>query len=426
MLGKQGNNRPLMAIGKGLGLLEGKRWPILTLFCLVHILILVLVFPHGGPDVEGYYHYATQVAEGQIPYRDFEVEYPPGAVIVFLLPRLFADSLEVYGDAFSICMLAFDLISLLCAVRLGRHIGLSAWKVALAYTLAMLAIGPIMVQRYDLAPTALTLLALLFFCEGREGSAWAWLSLGIMTKIYPAVLAPLFFIHHLKHKEPLIDALTVFIIVTLAVGVPFLIIGGEGFIQAFTMQGGRDLQVESTYASILLLLQTLGIGTAQVYQGRSSLDVEAPLSGPLGRYSMVITAVLLIVAYIQFWRHYNRAPGPSRPNVSALVNSSLLGILILLITSKVFSPQFIIWLLPLVALAGGRFRKAVVATFIVAAGLSYYIYPTHYGELIDMQPLAISILAVRNLMVIALAVLVGLELHRARLQASQGQEGARA
>jgi len=63
--------------------------------------------------VEGYYEYASLTREGQLPYRDFSLEYPPGAFMVFFLPRLFTSSLEAYGQAFAIEMLVFNLIGLL-------------------------------------------------------------------------------------------------------------------------------------------------------------------------------------------------------------------------------------------------------------------------------------------------------------------------
>jgi len=86
-----------------------------------------------------------------------------------------------------------------------------------------------------------------------------------------------------------------------------------------------------------------------------------------------------------------------------MVNTSLLVTTILLITSKVFSAQFIIWLLPLIALVNSH--RIIWALFIITAGLTYYIYPMHYGELMDMQSRLVIILFIRNLLMIAIAIL---------------------
>ena len=391
--------------------MEQRQWPILALFCLLHVLVFTLVFTSGAPDVEGYYRYATRITEGQIPYRDFSVEYPPGSLLVFLLPRLFTSSLEAYGQAFAVEMLVFDLISLLGAVRLGQRLGQSQWKTALVYTLAMLSIGPTMVQRYDLAPAALTLLAILFFCQKHYNIAWAFLAIGTMTKLYPAALAPVFLIYQLKHhgNRHIIAQLAVFASVILIMAVPFLAIGGDGFIEAFSVQGGRLLQVESTYASVLLLGQMMGLGTAHVYLGRFSFDVASPLSESLADYSFIVTAVSLLTVYILFWHREGKPKGSGDSDTAYLVNFSILVICVLLITLKVFSPQFIIWLLPLVAIINGRRRQTLWIVFIAVGLLTYCIYPMHYSELVNMQPAAIIALFVRNLLVIVMAILLALE-----------------
>lgn len=83
--------------------MEQRQWPILALFCLLHVLVFTLVFTSGAPDVEGYYRYATRITEGQIPYRDFSLEYPPGALMVFFLPLIvLVDSRQIIWALFII------------------------------------------------------------------------------------------------------------------------------------------------------------------------------------------------------------------------------------------------------------------------------------------------------------------------------------
>jgi len=120
----------------------------------------------------------------------------------------------------------------------------------------------------------------------------------------PGSPSPIVFVYQLKHYrwQQLIIPIVIFLLVILDMARPFIFIDIGGFIEAFTIQGGRDLQVESVYASFLLLGQMLGIGTAQVYQGRYSVDVEAPLSQPLAQYSFAVTAVCLLITYALFWR----------------------------------------------------------------------------------------------------------------------------
>ena len=39
-------------------------------------------------DTPVYQRYGNEIAHGKVPYRDFELEYPPGALPMFALPGL--------------------------------------------------------------------------------------------------------------------------------------------------------------------------------------------------------------------------------------------------------------------------------------------------------------------------------------------------
>jgi hypothetical protein len=79
---------------------------------------------------------------------------------------------------------------------------------------------------------------------------------------------------------------------------------------------------------------------------------------------------------------------------------------VLLLTSKVFSPQFIVWLYPLFPLVSGRFRSAAWVTFLTVACLTWYIYPLHYYDLVDLRQVAVDALVLRNVLLVLLAVLL--------------------
>ena len=51
-------------------------------------------------DTPIYLHYADAFADGHLPYRDVQVEYPPLAFAVILPPRLVGSSYEGYTSAF--------------------------------------------------------------------------------------------------------------------------------------------------------------------------------------------------------------------------------------------------------------------------------------------------------------------------------------
>ncbi len=269
---------------------------VVAAFCLLHLLFFTRVFYSGGPDVAGYYQYAVKMDQGQVAYRDFPVEYPPGALVVFYLPYLASHKLAGYGTAFTFEMLFFDVIGLLFVLGLGKKAGISPWTSLIGYTLAMVAIGSIMVQRFDMVPAVITLGAVYAFSRGNYKIAWAILAIGTMTKLYPALLAPLFLIYQWRREglRSAIPSMATFAMATLLIAAPLLALNSQGFISSFTVQSQRPLQLESTYSSLLLLGNSLGLISAQPVQGPISLNIASSLAGPLARYSFIFMGLGLL------------------------------------------------------------------------------------------------------------------------------------
>ncbi len=391
------------------------QWVIVVVgFCLLHLLFFTRVFYSGGPDVYGYYQYAIKMDQGQVAYRDFSVEYPPGALATFYLPYLVSDNLQEYGTAFTFEMLLFDLIGLLLVLGIGRKAGISPWSCLIGYTLAMVAIGSIMVQRFDMMPAVITLGAVYAFSRGNYKIAWAILAIGTMTKLFPALLAPLFLIYQWRRGglRGVIPSVATFAAVMLFIAVPLLALNSHGFISSFTVQSQRPLQLESTYSSLLLLGQSLGIVSAQPVQGNISLDIVSPLAGPLARYYLVFMGLGLLAVYGLYYRNCRKllkSTAEAVPEATALadlLNYSFAAIVVFMVTNKVFSPQFMVWLYPLFPLVSGRFRSAIWIVFLTASCLTWYIYPLHYWDLVDTQQSAVDALILRDTLVIFIAVLL--------------------
>jgi uncharacterized membrane protein len=391
------------------------KWVIVVgAFCLLHLLIFTRVFYSGGPDVEGYYQYATKMGEGQVAYRDFSVEYPPGALATFYLPYLVSDNQQEYEIAFTVEMLLFDIVGLLLVLGIGRKAGISPWSCLIGYTLATVAIGSIMVQRFDMIPAVITTAAVYAFSRGNYKVAWAILAIGTMTKLYPGLLAPLFLIYQWRRGglRSTIPSMAAFTVVILLIVVPLSALDSHGFISSFTIQSQRALQLESTYASLLLLSNSLGMISAQPIQGNISFDIASSLAGPLARYSFVFMGLGLLAAYGLYYRNcrkLSQSPDHVIPDASSLadlLNYAFVTLVVLLVTSKVFSPQFMVWLYPLFPLVSGRFRSTVWIVFLSASCLTWYIYPLHYYDLIDTQQAAVDALILRNTLLIFMAVLM--------------------
>ncbi len=384
-----------------------QKWQ-LALFGLVHILIFALLFTtiyRSAYSASGlYFDYASNILNGQMPYRDFAIEYPPLSLLFFLLPRLVAYNLDSYAIAFGAETLLFSLLGLFLVVRLSRRLELVPWKSLTIYTIALLAMGPIVSCQYDIFPAITVLLALYAFMSGKNKTSWALLAVGTLTKIYPIALLPVLLIYHIRNRQcrQIRSGIVTFAITALAIVIPFMILSPEGLLASFSYHSQRGIQLESLYSSILLAVNNLGWLTVEPGFGFGSWNLVGPAADIASKVSSVLLPLSLIATYWFIYRRMKRTLNP----LNEILSYSLLAVAVLIATSKVLSPQYLIWLFPLIPLFSGRFRYALWAVFIAIGALTYYIFPLHYFELIDLESGLVAILFARNILLIAMVVLL--------------------
>ncbi len=87
-----------------------------------------------------------------------------------------------------------------------------------------------------------------------------------------------------------------------------------------------------------------------------------------------------------------------RVTSESLIAYSVAALLVFIVTNKVFSPQYVIWLLPLAPLLRLRQASALLAICV----LTIVQFPFNYDHLLDMELLPVLLLNLRNLLVVAL------------------------
>jgi len=192
----------------------------------------------------------------------------------------------------------------------------------------------------------------------------------------------------------------------------------SGFLNSFTYQTGRGLQLESTYASILLVLKAFGLTSLAVDSASGAFGVTSSLANILAEISPLIICFSLIATYWLFCRaQKGNISTKSKFSVlnpldaAGIVKYSFLSILVLIITNKVLSPQYLIWLYPMVPLLAEG-KKMITRTIFIALGIiTYFIYPVYYDALIGGANFAIGLLFIRNILMIVLAYLVTLRIQ---------------
>src|SRR5262245_5294210 len=138
-----------------------------------------------------YYDYSSQAVGGQVPYRDYLVEYPILSFPLFLVPRLFVSDFTSYCIAFGAEMLLFDIATI---VLLARHIaeteGAGRVPERLAwYTVYCIILAPLVVGRFELPPMVLAFAAARWWFTGRNVLGGITAGLGALMKLFPGLVA---------------------------------------------------------------------------------------------------------------------------------------------------------------------------------------------------------------------------------------------
>ena len=354
-------------------------------------------------DLHIYQGYAEKLLHGALPYRDVFVEYPPGAFAVFLPPSAFGES--HYNGAFKALMALCGLATILLVGLVLAELGASRRRVYFSMGLVALspvALGPISLNTYDAWPALLTVLALWLLLRERDVLAFAVLGLAITAKVYPLVLVPLACIYVWRRAGPrkVAIGLLALLAVAAAVVAPFAAYAPHGVFESFRSQAERGLQVESIGASLLLLLDRLGLYDAQVV--RTTGVAGRNLAGGFADAVAVVSLVLEALAVVAVWALYARVRD-ARAHLPLAFAAAVAGFIAF---TKVFSPQYLAWLVPLVVLVGGAAGVVAVALTAVALVLAQ-VWFFHYHALFRIE-WPVWLLFARDLVLVALyAVLAG-------------------
>jgi uncharacterized membrane protein len=400
-----------------------KRYWYLPVFAAAHALIFIVLFQSSVynnsalvNDVRVFQDYANRLFTGSLLYKDFIIEYPPLAIVFFAIPRFFASAYTGYHTAFIVQILFFDLLGLYLLSRISLRLGFRPVIILAVYTVLIFAAGPMLIFRYDLIPAIITLASIYFFLRGNYNTAWALLAVGILAKVYPIVIAPVYLVYLLSRRDfrhagwGIASAAGI----GLAVLLPALLISTHGFISSISLQLNRGLHAETTYATVLLVGKIMGLNSFRIgVIGPTPLSVnlQGGLPDVLARIAPAITFVVLALILFLFWRRDRADRKLADGGIAAwrdVVNFSFLAVLGFLLTNSVFSPQFLIWLVPLAALVNRPARYVAFAWLAVAFSASYYFFPVHYNEFMAEGRVEIFVLLARNSALLLLALVFAL------------------
>jgi hypothetical protein len=135
-----------------------------------------------------------------------------------------------------------------------------------------------------------------------------------------------------------------------------------------------------------------------IVQNFGSVNVQFPGTDQgLGQQSLVVIVALLLTFGLVFLR-FRRDADRGGPDPRTIVAAAAAVLLTLLVTNKVLSPQYVIWLVPFAALLA----REQAYLMVVIAVLTSVLFPLNYEQLIAQEPWPIVILNIRNALVVAL------------------------
>lgn len=378
----------------------------LVLAALLGSLVFYMHSVRGHGDISLYHRYAQAFWLGSPPLKSLPAEYPLLSLVPFTLTLL--PPLPDYVTVFGLWMLVLFLAGW-TAIR--QRESAKAAEVCAVY----LALGcfATVLGRFDLVPAAATVVAYWAARERRFTLAYGMLAIGALLKVYPIFILPVVALEHYRAlglhplrtapPRPVVKGLAVFMAGAVGVLALTAILSPEDWLGPVTFNAHRPLQVESVPATLLWLTGLLGMTTAP---DRSFHSYN--LVGQVDGLISILSTLALIGGCA--WAYWQQMSGRL-----AFGRALTLCLLVVICTSRVFSPQYLIWVVPLIAIVDRDYDLVWLAICLLTTLIFPYAYELaglHGPTIPSSYPFYFTaLIALRNALI---SVALVLFVHRSR------------
>jgi hypothetical protein len=378
-------------------------WIFVILFVITRVPLAILASDPGTyaqdgidatSDVTLYNGWATAlIDEAQRAYSTVPIEYPPGSLPFILIPRVLPGGLS-YLDAFIGTMVVVDIAAFLGLYVISKRWG-SRWGMTL-WLLALPVLGPIVYLRLDLVPALATIWALERASARDWLGAGGWMGVGAIAKLYPLLFLPAGAILAAHKRRFILAAGAVFVAPLL----PLIPSFQEMVSSVLGYHAHRGIQVESLWGGILFLAQKTGDDVSLGYSF-GALHFDGALADTLKTVATLATIAGLAVGT------WIATRAGERDRAKAYAEVSFVILALSLATGTVFSPQFLIWLIAIGGVVAGMVDsrlRPLTLVLIPTAAVTHWIFPFQYNELLAAETLPVTLLWVRNAIIVTLAI----------------------
>ncbi|MEV6160417.1 glycosyltransferase family 87 protein [Streptomyces sp. NPDC052052] len=366
------------------------------------LLCVTKVFTLPGPDVTSdvsviYHGWSEVLKSGTYPQHDITWQYPPLAALAVLSPGLlpFLD----YAPAFFVLAFLCDGLVLGLLLYAGRRTG--GWTAgAWVWVAGVPLLGTTAYARYDVMVTAVAVAALL--AGARHPRVMGVLAaVGALLKVWPAlILAGTARGPHTRRAWTAAAVSAAVLLLVCTVAMP-------GALAFLGFQRDRGTEVESLGALVFHVWRQFG------WQGRVELHYGSlEFLGPQVPLVSALALGLSVAAFgwLLVWRLRARDFGVSTP-----ADAAFTAVLLFTTTSRVISPQYMLWLVGLAAvcLVFRDSRMGLPAGLVLlATGVTQLEFPLGFVHVVTSDATGVMLMFLRNGLLVAATLVAGRRLWR--------------
>jgi hypothetical protein len=311
-----------------------------------------------------YRRWGNALLDGEYP----ESQYPPGAVLLFALDALLGGGPTRTAHAFVMIPFQLATVSAVWALR-------TRWAPWFAALVALWPMNAFSWEfRFDLFPTALLALGLLFALRGRWAVSGALLGLGAAAKWTPALAAVTLVVWLVAGRRwrPARAHALAFALVFGLLHLPFLLWSPSETTYAYRYFSGQGVTGESLW---YLLLAPFGRASVSMRE----FWLPATVPGWANSATIVVQGIVLVALAAAAWR--------TRASLRGGVALAAIVPVVFLLTNRVFSPQYLVLMLAAWSIASAllvqsrREQLALGVAIMAATTANAFVYPYTLHEL---------------------------------------------